>query len=218
LLFLGLVLPVDWRRLMLKVGSAEVAVERAEAAQETLASLPREAQRELLPAEGLPTGEEPLEGEGDGLTEEEAVEAAEAAGELTEARAQLIRNLLTTPAFASHERGTRWVQLRLKRQAPETDSDLAVACAIRKPGGEFMVGVPRLVSPTEPPMILGAFPRGGTWLSYEAIFPDFFTDADENEEFPDGRYVVIWGTLAREGRRSHVLATDAFSWPPNAAA
>jgi hypothetical protein len=109
-------------------------------------------------------------------------------------------------------------------QQPESDrrpdalEDPAVACAIRKPGGEFMVGVPRLVSPTEPPMILGAFPRGGTWLSYEAIFPDFFTDADEKEEFPDGRYVVIWGTLVREGRRSHVLATDAFSWPPNAAA
>jgi hypothetical protein len=123
----------------------------------------------------------------------------------------LLESLRVRPAFASNEASDGRIRLRLKRQAPPTDADLAIACAIRKPGGAYLVGVPRLVGPTGPPMILGGWPRGGQWLHYEAIFPDLFAGADD--DLPPGTYAVAWGTLARPGGRAHVLATDSFEWP-----
>jgi hypothetical protein len=60
----------------------------------------------------------------------------------------LVKDLLTRPAFASHEVFDGWISLRLKRLTPLTDADLGVTCSVRKPGGEFLVGVPRLVGPT----------------------------------------------------------------------
>src|SRR4051812_43209967 len=75
-LFLGLVLPTDWDRLVFRLPGASLEVERAKAAQEALASLPEKAQRELLPVEGLPT-EEPAEEEGDEPTDGGTAEAAE---------------------------------------------------------------------------------------------------------------------------------------------
>jgi hypothetical protein len=214
-LFFALVLPVDWQRLALKLWGASVEVERAKAAQETLANLPqdawRQAWRQLVRSEELPPEELPAEIEPP--AEEPAAAPSPPARPAREARSRLLlESLRARPAMASHEVSDGWILLRLKREAPATDADLAVACAIRKPGGEFLVGVPRLVGPTEPPMILGAYPRGGSWLHYEATFPDFFTSDDE--ELAPGIYTVIWGTLARPGGRAHVLATDSFEWPP----
>jgi hypothetical protein len=125
----------------------------------------------------------------------------------------LAEHLLTRPAFASHETEAGWVRLHLKRLAPSTDDAVAVTCAIRKPGGELLVGVPRLVGPADPPTILGTFARRGSWLHYEAIFPDFFVEADADTELPAGRYFVHWATVPPPGGRPHILASDSFDWP-----
>jgi len=201
-LFFGLVLPVDWERLALKLWGASVEVERAKAAQETLAGLPPDVRLQLVrPEEELAPPEEP----------EPAPASAPPARPARGAPSPLLESLRVRPAFASNEASDGRIRLRLKRQAPPTDADLAIACAIRKPGGAYLVGVPRLVGPTGPPKILGGWPRGGQWLHYEAIFPDFFAGADD--DLPPGTYAVVWGTLARPGGRAHVLATDSFEWP-----
>jgi hypothetical protein len=213
-LFFALVLPIDWQRMVLKLGSASVEVERAkaEAAQETLARLPTVVRQQLVQPEDLPTALGWVFPSNAPPEQPTPAVAQPAGASPSESRARLIENLLTMPAFASHETFTDWVRLNLKRQTPQTDADLAVTCAVRKPDGEFLVGVPRLVSPTEPPVILGGWPRGGNWLMYEAVFPDFF--ATEADVLPPGTYNVIWGTLAQPGGRAHVLATDRFEWPP----
>jgi len=216
-LFFALVLPIDWERLNLKLWGASLEVERAKVAQETLASLPREVQRELVQQEQLEPAEVVPEVESAPPEEVPAPAAGGGAagahgGGSAAARSRLIEDLRTRPAFASHEVFDGWIRLRLKRLAPPSDAELAVTCIVRRPGGEFLVGVPRLVGSAEPPMILGAFPRGGAWLNYEATFPDFF--ATEDEELPPGTYTVIWGTLLREGGHANVLAMDSFEWPP----
>jgi hypothetical protein len=156
-LFFALVLPVDWERLALKLWGASVEVERAKAAQETLANLPPDAWRQLVRPEEFAPEELPAESEPP--TEEPAAALPPPARSARKARSRLLENLMARPAMASHEVSDGWIRLRLNREAPATDADLAVACAIRKPGGEFLVGVPRLVGPTEPPMILVAYPR-----------------------------------------------------------
>ena len=88
----------------------------------------------------------------------------------------------------------------------------AVVCSVRKPDGVFLTGIPRLVGSAEPPTILGSFSRSGSWLNYEATFPDFF--APKDVELPEGRYQVIWGTVAPPGGRAHVLAQDSFDIAP----
>ena len=78
------------------------------------------------------------------------------------------------------------------------------------PNGEFTGAIPRLVGPSEPPQVFGV-DRPGSWLEYEAVFPDFFGIAPD--QLGEGRYLVFWGTVARAGGRPHVLASDAFDWP-----
>jgi hypothetical protein len=216
-LFFALVLPIDWEKMVLKFGGMSLEVVRAKAAQEMLAQmldrLPPEAREELVQADDLPAALGWVAPGEDAVPEQPTPAVPQPAGASSrQRRTRLIDNLMTRPAFASHEAHSDWVRLTLKRQAPTNDADLAVTCAVRKPDGEFLIGIPRLVSPTEPPVILGAWPRGGPWLNYEAIFPDFFPS--DSDEPPPGTYNVIWGTLAQPGGRAHVLATDQFEWPP----
>lgn len=206
-LVLGLVIPPDWQKLVLKLWSVSLEVdrERAQAAQETLAAVPPEAREQLLPAEDLPAALGWA-----GANEPPAPETATPPRE--PALERLAEYLLTRPAVPSHEPlEGGGVRLQLKRKAPVTDPDLAVACSVRKPNGDFLVGVPRLVGPAEPPMVF-SWSRGGSWLTYEATFPDFFASDDEN--LPAGIYMAIWGTVAREGTRSHILGSDRFEWTP----
>lgn len=189
----ALVLPHDWTKLALGLpGGARLEFERAQAAQETLAKLPRAAQQELaqtqLPAAAAPAGPAPSE--------------------------RLTEDLLSREAFASHETGTGWSRLMLKRRATAVPTE-PVTCVVRKPGGGHLVGVPRVVEWTEPPTLFGSvstFKAPGTWLLYEAVFPDFFVEAgtDLDAELPAGDYVLSWSTSSDPPR---VLASDSFAWP-----
>jgi hypothetical protein len=114
LLFFGLVLPVDWSKLALKFGSASLEVERARAAQETLASLPPDAQRQLVQPEHVA----PEADEGAPALPPPAQPVAD----LARVREALIERLTTQPAFASHEvSGEGWIRLRLKRRTTPSE-------------------------------------------------------------------------------------------------
>lgn len=227
LLLLAFLVPADWRKLTVGLpGGGSLEVERAEAAQEALRSLPHELQQEIVQAEALPELEAPAEavanegGDGDGVAAGQPEPAPAPPAEPAESPAErLARFLITQDAFATHETATRWLQLRLKRRVDLASSPTPVTCAVRKVGGGWAVGVPRLTGAGDPPRLFGTttVARAGTWLEYQAVFPDFFMEAgaDVEVEFPPGEYVVYWGTPTSTGG-VHLLATDRFGWPPGA--
>ena len=204
LIFLAFVLPSDWSKLALNFPGGSVEVERARAAQDTLLALPHSAQ-EQLDSEALVAG----------VAEQTPEEVgAGAADNLAETRERLAARLADTRAVASHDEFEGWIRLRLKRRLALGEGATGVICAVRKPNGTLFSGVPRLIGPVTPPLVLGLPLRSGPWVDYEITFPDWFTDEDA-DSLTSGSYLALWGTVPAAGR-PHVLATDNFEWPVSA--